>query len=72
MPFVTITWLDLEGIMLNKISQRKTYDMIPLICEILKNEQINQDRIRLTDKEKKLEFARGVRGGESWVTYEGG
>ena len=46
--------------------------MISLICEILKKEQINQDRIRLIDKEKKLEFARGVRVGESWVTYEGG
>ena len=46
--------------------------MISLICEILKKEQINQDRIRLIDKEKKLEFARGVRVGESWVTYEWG
>lgn len=38
--------------------------MISLICENFLNEQINQDRIRLTDKEKKLEFARGVRDGE--------
>ena len=46
--------------------------MVSLICEIFKKEQINQDRIRLIDKEKKLEFARWVRAGESWVTYEGG
>ena len=37
LSFATI-WMDLEIIVLSEVSQRKTNDMISLICEILKND----------------------------------
>ena len=33
LPFAK-SWMDLEGIMLSEISQKKTYQMISLICGI--------------------------------------
>ena len=43
MPFVT-TWLDLEGVMLSKISQMKKdkQHMISLICGLLKQNKLQQ------------------------------
>ena len=55
LPFV-ITWMDLEGIMLSKISQRKTNRiMISLICRI-------QQTNRPLNSENKLMVARGEVG----------
>ena len=34
-----MTWMELESIMLSKISQRKTSTMISLICEIKQTKQ---------------------------------
>ena len=36
MPFAT-AWMDLEIIILNEVSKKDIYHMIPLICEILEN-----------------------------------
>ena len=36
MPFAAM-WLDLEIIILNEVSKKDIYHMIPLICEILEN-----------------------------------
>ena len=41
LPFMT-TWMKLEGIMLNKISQEKDkYHMVLLVCGILKTKKIS-------------------------------
>ena len=48
-PFVA-TWVNLEGTVLNEISQRKTNTTVSLICRILKT---NQTKIRCTEPENK-------------------
>ena len=40
LPFAT-AWIDLEGIMLNEISQRKTNTVDFHLCEIYKTKQMN-------------------------------
>ena len=43
--FVTI-WMNLECIMLSKISQRKKYSMISLICEIYKKRKKERNKMK--------------------------
>ena len=59
LPFA-MSWMDLEGIMLNEISQTKKdkYCMISLMCGILKKKTNNE----FTDSKNKLVVARG----EEW------
>ena len=58
LPFATI-WMELEGIMLNEISQieKDKYWMFSLICGILNTKQTETD----TDAENKLVVDRGGR-----------
>ena len=58
MPFV-VTWMDLQSIILNEISQtgKDKYHMISLICEILENdlnELLNKTETDSQTQKKKL------------------
>ena len=63
MPFVA-TWMDLEIIILNKVSQKEKdkYYMISLIYRILNMRQMNisAERNRFTDIEKRHVVARDM------------
>ena len=55
-----IAWIDLEGIMLSEIGQteKDTYYMISLICEIKKNKINEQNRKKFIDSQNKLMVAK--------------
>ena len=53
-------WVNLEGTVLNKLSQRKTNTTVSLICRLLKS---NQTKIRCTEPEDKQKTAREERVG---------
>ena len=57
--------MDLEIIILSKVSQTEKgkYQMIQLICGILKKNDTNELKNRLTDTENKLMVTKGERGG---------
>ena len=59
LPFAT-TWLELESIMLSKISQteKDKYCIISLIYEIKKN-QTKKNKTKLTEKKIRLRVIRG-------------
>jgi len=63
MPFVA-TWMDLEIIILNKVSQKEKdkYYMISLVYRILNMRQMNisAERNRFTDIEKRHVVARDM------------
>ena len=67
LPFPTI-WMELEGIMLSEINQRKKdkYHMISLICGIKKTKQNEQkkktNKNKLIGKEVRLLVTRGEGG----------
>lgn len=68
LPFITI-WMDLEFLMLSKISQseKDKYFIILLICFVRKTKQRNkQSKNRLVDTENKQMVARG-KGERCWV-----
>ena len=50
LPFVA-TWMELEGIMLSEINQRKKYCMIPLICGFKKKKKIEKKNSKYNKKE---------------------
>ena len=54
MPFATM-WMELEGIMLNEMSEKEKYYVISLMCGTLKNK-----RTKLIDTENRLVVAIGV------------
>ena len=63
LSFVT-TWMDLEGIMLGKISQKKTNIVFHLHVELKKtSEQTQQNRNRATGTENKMVTRREEEGG---------
>lgn len=67
LPFVT-TWMDLEGIMINEISQIKTNTLgfhLFVESENKTSEQITIERNRYINMENKLVVAKGGLGG--WV-----
>ena len=71
--FVTM-WLDLQGIMLNEISQTVKYKyMISLICGIWKTKQMRQHNNRngVIDAEDKQEQKMGKVGVGEWNRWEG-
>ena len=44
-PLLKTTWMNLEGIVLSKISWKKTFCIISLICEIFKSQaQTNREQ----------------------------
>ena len=64
MPFAA-TWMDLEIIILSKVSQvEKDKYMTLLICGILKNNANEHYRNRLTDPENKYMVTKGEKEGE--------
>ena len=50
LPF-TIAWVDVEGIMFNKMSDRKRQMLLSLICESKKIKQTSEYKKTITDSQ---------------------